>query len=58
MALGLTFGLVWIAASSAGLAVLLGILGSTVATWRLRPDLERDSTRRRLQRLLAADRRP
>ncbi len=56
MAQGLTLGLVWIAASAGGLAVLLAVLGA-VATWDLRNQSEVYNTRRRLEALLEKDRR-
>ena len=33
MALGVTFGLLWIAACAGGLAVLVGILGQSLVSW-------------------------
>jgi hypothetical protein len=52
---GLTLAGTWIAASAAGLAFLVLILGA-VAAWDLRPRAEVFNTRRRLEALLAKDR--
>lgn len=56
MAEGLTLAGTWIGAAAGGLAFLVVVLGACAA-WDLRPRAEVYNTRRRLEALLARDRR-